>query len=452
MNYEFDVIFIGSGHAAWHGAMALSKNGKKVAIVDGDLTGGTCTNYGCDAKILLDGPSEIAEHVKRYGTLAFENELKLNWEHLMEYKNKIIHPLPHMLKGHIEQAGIVMIDGFASFKDANTLIVNETEVTAETIVIATGQKNNRLQIPGNELLIDSRQFLSLPQLPKSIILIGGGVISLEFASLLSYYDIEITVVEYADSVLREFNQSHVQRLTEKLMHEGVQFVLGAAVQIVEQHNEMLTLSYNSGDVLHTLSAEMIVDATGRVANIERLNLEAVGIETDRGGIIVNRYMQTNMTNIFASGDVVSKQIPRLTPTATFESNYIASYLLGETRGAIEYPVVPMTVFTLPRLSRVGISEKEASEKPEMFSVIEVPYAQLLGFQMKNELDASLKLIVDKTRNLVGAEVIGSDAGEVINVLSMMIELKLTKAQRQQMLFAFPTQVGSIINVVNRFLG
>lgn len=448
MNYQFDVIFIGSGHAAWHGAMALSQNGKRVAIIDGDLIGGTCTNYGCDAKILLDGPSELNEQVARYGDVAFTAEMKMNWESLMAYKHAVITPLPNMLRGHIEQAGIQVIDGFASFIDNHTLRVGENEVTSETIVIATGQKNNRLNIPGNELMTDSRQFLSIPTLPKSIVFVGGGVISLEFASLLIPYGVKISVVEYGDTVLREFNGEHVQMMMKKLEDEGVQFILNASAERVEKEGEMLTLHYNK---TNSVSAEMILDATGRIANIEMLGLESVGIEYDRGGIIVNGHMQTNVSNIFASGDVVSKTIARLTPTATFESKYIARYLLGETSDIISYPVVPMVVFTLPRIARVGVSEKVALENTDMYHVIPVPYGQLLAFQMKNELDATMKLIVDNKKQLVGAEIIGQDAGEVINILAMVIELGLSGQQIQQLIYAFPTQVGSIMNIVTRVL-
>ena len=170
---DFDVVFIGSGHSCWHGALTLVQNGKKVALVDNDFPGGTCTNYGCDAKILLDGPFEFVEGLERYSEICVEQNSKIDWKKLMNYKKKVLSPFPEMLAGMFEQWGFTFIRERGKILDAHTIQAGNKKISTEYIVIGTGQRDARLDIPGKEFLHGSRTFLDIEEMPEHLICIGA---------------------------------------------------------------------------------------------------------------------------------------------------------------------------------------------------------------------------------------------------------------------------------------
>ena len=181
---QYDVVFLGSGHAAWHAALTLKQSGKQVAIVEKDTIAGTCTNYGCNAKILLEGPYEVLEEAKQYPNIIDSHNLEVNWKNLMRYKEQVINPMSETLTSMFEQQGIDVIMGKGKLVDAHTIEVNNTTLQSDYIVIATGQHSHQLDIEGKEYTHDSRDFLSMEDTPKSITFIGGGIISIEFASIM----------------------------------------------------------------------------------------------------------------------------------------------------------------------------------------------------------------------------------------------------------------------------
>ena len=204
-NYDYDVLYIGSGHAAWHGALILKGAGKKIGFVERDLTGGTCTNYGCDAKALLDGPAELVSALDRYKELGLSADIKMDWPKFMQYKHQVIDPLATVMSGMLTQAGFDLIKGDAEFVDTHTVKAGDKTVTAENIVIATGQYDFKLDIPGKEFMHTSREILDLPELPDHITFVGAGIISMEFASLLTSFGVKATVIEFADRALLQYS-------------------------------------------------------------------------------------------------------------------------------------------------------------------------------------------------------------------------------------------------------
>ena len=172
----YDVVYLGSGHSVWHGAITLAVAGKRIAIVDGDLPGGTCTNYGCDAKIILDGPFEFAEGLERYQDLCVEGNGTIDWHKLMDYKRQVLAPFPQMLPVMFQGAGIDFVPEFGTIIDAHTVKAGEQTLEAECIVIGTGQRDSVLDIPGKEYLHNSREFLDIEEMPDHLVCIGAGII------------------------------------------------------------------------------------------------------------------------------------------------------------------------------------------------------------------------------------------------------------------------------------
>lgn len=440
---QYDVVFIGSGHAAWHAALTLKHAGKDVAIIEKDTIAGTCTNYGCNAKILLEGPYEVLEESAQYNGIIQSQDLHVNWENLMDYKKQVINPMNGMLKGMFEQQGIDVYMGAGVIKDAHTVTVNDEALQTENIVIATGQHSNKLDIEGKELTHDSRDFLSMDELPKRMTFTGVGIISVEFASIMIKSGVEVTMIHHSDKPLKGFNQTHVTQLIKKLEDEGVHFYFDEETQKVEKIGEAYKVSTASG---LTIDTDYVLDATGRNPNVEGIGLDQVGIEYSKKGISVDGHLRTNVSNIYASGDVLDKAIPKLTPTATFESNYIAAHILGMTQDEIQYPAIPSVLYSLPRLSQIGVSVQGA-EQNERYTVKHIPFGKQMAFEYKNETDAEMYVVLDEEKRLVGADIYGVDAADLVNLLVFIINQRMTAQDLNQLIFAFPGASSGVIDML-----
>ena len=440
---QYDVVFLGSGHAAWHAALTLKQSGKQVAIVEKDTIAGTCTNYGCNAKILLEGPYEVLEEAKQYPNIIDSHNLEVNWKNLMRYKEQVINPMSETLTSMFEQQGIDVILGKGKIVDAHTIEVNDTTLQSDYIVIATGQHSHQLDIEGKEYTHDSRDFLSMEDTPKSITFIGGGIISIEFASIMIKTGADVHVVHHTDEILPGFNRNHVDKLVKKLEDEGVKFYLNENTTAVKKEGDAFTLTTESGLSINT---EYVLDATGRVPNVEGIGLENVGIHYSKKGIEVDEYLRTNVKSIYASGDVLDKTIPKLTPTATFESNYIATHILGTVQDKIKYPAIPSVLYSLPRLSQIGVTLEEAKEN-DQYTVKHVPFGKQMVFEYKNETEAEMYIVLDEHKHLVGAEIYADAANDLVNLLVFIINQRLTAKELSQLIFAFPGASTGVLDLL-----
>lgn len=438
-NYDYYAIFVGCGHGCDLAARVLAKAGKRVAAVERDLWMGTCTNYGCNAKIMLDGPFELTTAMENYLQLGvFDKVPEVNWEKLMQYKMPFIEAYKPITKEMMEQSGCVCIHGNGSLKDAHTVVVEGKEYTAEYIVLGTGQHDDKLNIPGKEYIHGSRDMLSIEHMPRRIVFIGAGIISMEFASMAVDMGREVTIIDHGDHALKAYPREYVDEVVARMENKGAQFKYCEDVCAIEKTEKGLLVKTKSG---FEVEADYILQATGRPVNYENLGLETLGIEASSRGIKVDDHLRTAVKNIFATGDAIDKCIPKLTPTAFFESQYIADLLLGKTDKPISYPAVPNLVFTFPRIAQVGVRLDEA-RKNSKYRVVDVPYGQVFLFNVHNEINAKLAFVFDNESDLlVGAAAVGSDAGAWIDVLSLVIFNKMTREQFACYISSFPTTTG-----------
>ncbi len=430
----FDILFIGSGQGAWNAALPLSMSGKKVAIIERDKILGVCTNYGCNPKIILDGPIKLMEDAELLETAGLHSEFKLDWGKLMDHKNKILGELPQTMEQNLKKAGVEIIRGEARFVDAHTVEVDSTNYTAETIVIAAGQRPAELNIPGEELLKTSNEFLYLPELPNEIVFIGAGYVAMELASIASRAGSRVHIVQVSDRVLNGFHQPYAQKLLEKMKNDGIQFHFNEKVTEVQQAEGQLRLVTEKG---LSLDAGLIINATGRIPNVEPLGLEAAGVTYNKRGIEVNEYLQTSQAHIYATGDIIDKTQPRLTPTAVFEAKYVAGQLLGTSNEPIQYPPIATIAFTTPRIAQVGVTVEQAEENNE-YTVQPIELGKQWDFAGRGDTDAHLKLVYDGEKKLVGATGYSQEALEIINSLTPFITLGLTAADAAKLVYAFPS--------------
>ncbi|APX71155.1 NAD(P)/FAD-dependent oxidoreductase [Companilactobacillus allii] len=429
--YDYDVLYIGAGHGTFDGAIPLAKTGCKVAVVESGLIGGTCPNKGCNAKITLDQPVKISREIENSNEL--EGNIQINWEKSLKHKQDLIDQLPPMISGLMKSVGIDIVKGHGIFKDQHTVVVDgNVTVTADKIVVSTGLRPNRLDIPGDDLAHDSENFMNLKSLPKNIVIMGAGYIGMEFATIANAAGSKVTVLMHNEMALREFHQPFVQKVVDDLKKRGVTFVENAKITSLEESGADIIVTCDG----QKIQTDWVLDATGRIPNIEKIGLEKIGVKCNKHGIIVNDHLQTNVDNVYASGDVIDKIQPRLTPTAVFESTYLMKLFSGVTTGPIVYPVIPTVTFTSPRIAQAGVTVEEGVQKG--YKIVDSDLTGDWYYQVDNEPIAESKFIYDKDNKLVGVTEVSDKADDVINTLLPIIELKLDSEQLGRIVSLFPS--------------
>ncbi|TPR26493.1 NAD(P)/FAD-dependent oxidoreductase [Apilactobacillus micheneri] len=434
--YDYDVLYIGAGHGTFDGAIPLAQKGYKIAVVEADKVGGTCPNWGCNAKIALDIPVQLTETQKRLQNI-INGDTSINWKENMLNKHKVIDGLPDAISGLIESLNIKLIHGFAKLSDNHTVTVGDNSYSADKIVIATGLRPHRLDVEGKELAHDSKDFLNLDEMPKHVTVIGAGYIAMEFATIANAAGAQVTVLMHGDKALRQFNQEYVDMVMKDLEDKGVRFIKNADIKGFVQKDDCVTAVQLADEDVRT---DYILDATGRIPNVENIGLDDLGIQYDKKGIKVNNHLATNVDNIYASGDVADTGQPKLTPTAIFESKYLTSLFSGETKDAIDFPAIPSVVFTTPRIAEVGVSMDEAKNSDE-YTVEETDMTKDWYRAITKEQIAKRAYVFDKEHHLVGATEVSDQADSVIDSILPAVALKLDQKQIGRLVHLFPS-IGS----------
>lgn len=431
-NYDYDVLYLGSGHGTFDGAIPLAAKGVKVAVVEGGLIGGTCPNRGCNAKITLDAPVALQRQLAALNPV-ITGDTTINWSANMAHKHEVIDGLPDFIGGLLKDNGVKVITGYGKLTAAHSVQVGDQTYTADKIVIATGLHSHRLAIPGSELAHDSEDFLNLTSLPARMIVIGGGYIALELATIANAAGSDVTILLRGQQALRQFHQPFVETVLSDLTDRGVQILRDTQVTALKQADDALQVVT---DTQGTLETDWVLDATGRDPNTQNLGLEDVGVAYTDHGITVNDHLQTSVPNIYASGDVIDKEQPKLTPTAIFESMYLSQTFAGETTEPIDYPAIPTVVFTSPRLAQVGVSVAQAQKDGATVETNHVPDDWYR--QVGKESQGDNALIFDAEHHLIGATEVSEQAADVINTLLPAIEFQYSPAEIGRLVHLFPT--------------
>lgn len=433
MEKKFDTIVIGSGVAGMATASSLASSGQNVAIIEEDLWGGTCPNRGCDPKKVLVSAVEARDHIQQLQGKGLDTIPNVNWPELMAFKETFTSPVPEQTKESLESAGVETFTGKAEFIDTQRLKVNEEELKADQFVIAAGARPSLLDIEGKEHFLTSRDFLSLPAMPETITLVGGGYIAFEFAAIANAAGADVHVIQHNDRPLKDFDQELVDLLVKQLETKGVKFHFNVDISKIEKTSIGYALSDDSSFKLNT---DLVFCTTGRIPNTDTLNLENAGVEYDKKGITVNDHLQTSNPAIFAIGDILSKTQPKLTPVCSFESSYVIAYLTGKNTEPISYPSIPTMVFSGPKLAQIGIT---APDNEEGYELSTIDATKWFSYHRTNEPISKIKIITDKkTGLLVGAACLNNEADELINYFSQLIERKVSASEVANHIFAYPT--------------
>src|ERR1700692_1098203 len=377
MTRKFDVIAIGTGSAASAVASRCREAGWQVAIVDSRPFGGTCALRGCDPKKVLVGAAEAVDWVRRMKGKGIQAEnLQIDWPELMRFKRSFTEPVPKRREEGFAKAGIAAFHGRARFAGPTTVQVGEETLEGRYVVIAAGEVPADLEIPGTEHLTTSDQFLDLNELPRRILFIGGGYIAFEFAHVAARVGSQVTVLHRGPRPLALFDPDLVDQLVELTRELGIKVHLGTeAIGIEKSSAQLIVRALTSGET-GTFQADMVVHAAGRVPEINHLNLDAAGIEWEKRGVRVNKFLQSvSIPAVYAAGDAAASGGSPLAPIASYEGLIVAGNLLKGNYQKPNYLGIPSVVFTIPPLAAVGLSERGASE-------------QNLKFRVKTEMTSS----------------------------------------------------------------
>lgn len=435
---KYDAIVIGSGPAGNSAAYGLKEQGKKVAIIESDLWGGTCPNRGCDPKKMLMSGVEAQKRIETMLGKGFDQTPKIVWEDLMTFKKSYTDFVPQNTKEGLDAAEIDRYQGQASFLNANQIVVNDQELSANQFLIATGQRPAVLSIDGQDLLQSSTDFLDLNHLPKKMAFIGAGYIAFELAVIASAAGSEVHIIHHNDRPLKEFDQELVNDLVEHMKADGIQFHFNVNTKSVE----LMHPNYRITGENFELVVDMVIGATGRIPNVEGLNLEKAGVSYDKRGIKVDEHLRTTQQNIFACGDVIAKKKPKLTPVAGFEAGYVVNAMNGDTE-AIDYPLIPTIVFGDQRLARIGLSERELDDHPEKYHSETTDLSSWYTYHRINDQGAKIKIIYDEDDKIVAITCLSQLADEVINYLLIILTKKMSHEEVEKYIFAYPSPASDL---------
>jgi len=448
-NKEFDLIVIGGGTGGNGVARMAANAGWNVASIDSLPFGGTCALRGCDPKKMLIAITEGVEWAHNLDGKGLEAQTSVDWPAMIAFKRTFTDAMPGRIEGGLEKAGITVLHGEARFTGRDTIEVNGETLSARHFHIATGARPMTLNIPGEELLATSTEFLELPERPDRLVFVGGGFIAMEFAHISKRAGArEVTVLEMMERPLINFDPDLVEILREATAELGVDLRTLAKVLKIEKNGADFTVTYETPNGTETVKCDLVVHATGRVPDIDHLNLEAAGVEYSHKGIKVSSFMRTSNPAIFAAGDCADSG-PNLTPVSAYEGRIAGKNLLaGKDERELSYPPIPSVVFTLPQLASVGLSEAAAREKgmdfDTHFEKTESWYSSLrVGVK-----HSAYKVLVEKgTGKILGAHLIGPGAEEQINLFAMAMAAGLSANRIKGIMFAYPSFASDISSMV-----
>jgi glutathione reductase (NADPH) len=405
---------------------------------------------GCDPKKVLVGVSDLVDWSRRMQSKGISAPgLSLNWPDLIRFKRTFTDSVPEDTERSFAEAGITMQHGRAHFVDRTTIQVGYETLAGRHVVIATGARHARLRIPGEELLTASTQFLELDNLPSRIVFVGGGYIAFEFAHIAARAGADVQVLHRGARPLNKFDPDLVFQLIQATRELGVKIHLGMTVTAIERRGDHVLVHARAGAQEHTVEADLVVHAAGRVPEIDDLDLDAATVAREKDGVSVNAYLQS-VTNpaVYAAGDAVASGGFPLTPVAGMQGDIVARNLLEGNRHTPNYTGIPSVVFTTPPLARVGLSEEAARAQGLHFRTHREDTSGWYSSRRVALPHTGSKVLVEEgTDRLLGAHLLGLHAEEVINLFALAIRAALRASDLKTMVYAYPTSASDVSYMV-----
>ena len=427
--FDFDLLVIGGGSGGVRAARMAAQRGARVALVEAQAMGGTCVNVGCIPKKLYSYAAHFAESFEESHGFGWVGPAPvLDWAALKANRAREITRLNGIYLQLLKGAGVQVIEGWAALVDAHTVAVGAQRLTAKNILIATGGQPSVPDIAGREHVITSNDIFDIDPFPKRLLVVGGGYIACEFASIFKGLGAQLTQLYRGAQVLRGFDEEIRGFIAAEMRKAGVDLRLNADVAALVKTAGGLQVTLQDGSHIEVDAA---LYATGRVPLVEGLGLAALGIaQKPDGAIVVNDHYQTSVPHIYAVGDVTARV--QLTPVALGEAMVVVDHLLGAAAGkaprSMSYDFIPTAVFTHPNIGTVGLTEAEARERFGAVHVFKSEFKALKHTLSGSSERTFMKLLVDEASDrVVGLHMVGAEAGEIVQGFAVAMKAGATKA-------------------------
>ncbi|MDR7024206.1 MAG: glutathione-disulfide reductase [Pseudomonadales bacterium] len=446
MTYDFDLFVIGAGSGGVRAARFAAGYGARVAVAESRYLGGTCVNVGCVPKKLLVYGAHFADDFEQAQGFGWTlGEARFDWSTLISNKNREIERLNGIYRNLLLNSGVTLLEGHARIVDDHSVELGGKRYSAKHILIATGGWPQMPEVPGHEHAIGSNEAFFLEQLPKRVLVVGGGYIAVEFASIFNGLGAKTSLLYRGDLFLRGFDKAVRLHLQDELNKRGVDLQFNSDIaRIDKQADGSLLATLKDGRVLE---ADCIFYATGRRPMLDNLGLENTHVKLDKRGFIeVDEQYQTSTPSILAIGDVIGRV--QLTPVALAEGMAVARRLFKpEEYRKVDYRMIPTAVFSLPNIGTVGLSEEQAKEEGYSVQVFESRFRPMKLTLTESQERTLMKLVVDAaTDRVLGCHMVGPDAGEIVQGLAVALKAGATKQLFDETIGVHPTAAEEFVTM------
>jgi glutathione reductase (NADPH) len=445
--FDVDLFVIGGGSGGVRAARIAAGYGAKVMVAEEYRMGGTCVIRGCVPKKLFVIGSHIHDEVEDAAGFGWTiGQVSFDWRTLVANKDKEIARLEGIYTTNVEKAGGEVVKTRAVIEDAHTLrLADGKTVTAKYIMIATGgAPNHGPGIPGIEHVISSDEAFHLTELPKRIVIQGGGYIALEFACIFAGFGSDVTVVYRGDNILRGFDDDVRAHARAELEKRGITIITGCVINKIDKHGKEFTTHLSSGS---SIASDKVMFAIGRHPNVANLGLENAGvaINPNNGGIAVDGWSKTSVPNIYAIGDVTHRV--NLTPVAIREGHAFADTVFGKRPVQVDHTTIPTAVFSQPEIGTVGLTEGEARAQFSHVDIYKTDFRPIKSTMSGRDTRILMKLVVDGTTDrVVGCHIVGDTAAEIIQAVAIAVKMKATKADFDATFALHPTAAEELVTM------
>jgi glutathione reductase (NADPH) len=445
--FDVDLFVIGGGSGGVRAARIASGYGAKVMVAEEYRMGGTCVIRGCVPKKLFVIGSHVHDEIEDAAGFGWTiSNVSFDWAKLVANKDKEIARLEGIYTTNVEKSGAKVVKTRAVFEDAHTLRLATGEaVRAKHVLIATGgAPNHGPTIPGIEHVISSNEAFHLTELPRRIVIQGGGYIALEFACIFAGFGSDVTVVYRGDNILRGFDEDVRQHTRTEMEKRGITILTGCTVKKVDKHGREFTTHLSNGS---SIASERVMFAIGRHPNIANLGLEKAGvaINPNNGGVQVDAWSKTSVPHIYAIGDVTHRH--NLTPVAIREGHAFADTVFGKRPVQVDHTNIPTAVFSQPEIGTVGLTEQEARAQFSHVDIYKADFRPIKATMSGRDTRILMKLVVDGTSDRVlGCHVVGDAAAEIVQAVAIAVKMKATKADFDATFALHPTAAEELVTM------
>jgi glutathione reductase (NADPH) len=445
--FDVDLFVIGGGSGGVRAARIAAGHGASVMIAEEYRMGGTCVIRGCVPKKLFVIGSHVRHEIEDAAGYGWTiPEASFDWPTLVANKDKEIARLEAAYTANVEKSGARIVKARAVFEDPHALLLSTAEkVRAKYVLVATGgAPNHGAAIPGIEHVISSNEAFHLKELPKRIVIQGGGYIALEFAGIFAGYGSDVTVVYRGDNILRGFDDDVRTHLRGELEKAGITILTGCTVTRVDKHGDGYTTHLSNGS---SIASDQVMFAIGRHPNVANLGLEKAGVAINpkNGGIAVDHFSRSSVPHIYAIGDVTHRH--NLTPVAIREGHAFADTVFGKRTVEVDHTNIPTAVFAQPEVGTVGLTEAEARAQFARVDIYKTTFRPIKATMSGRDTRVLMKLVVDgATDRVLGCHIVGDAAAETIQAVAIAVKMKATKADFDATMALHPTAAEELVTM------